>query len=115
MLNKKLMKRLLPFAILYFVLFMILPIMFYIDEGFMQLVPVILVTVNPLICYTGSMTFGVMHGFDWQAALVGPIFFLLMMFIYYNSSAASYLLIYTVVSIAGLGIGAVIKKSFRRR
>lgn len=100
-------KKMLPYLILMCISFYLFPILIQ-NTGMGML---ILLIFMPLICFVCSFLFGLKHSFQPLFSILLSVLFIPSIFIYYNSSALIYALIYGLLSLLGLFLGA---KSIRR-
>lgn len=108
------LKQLLPCIIAFAALFLLLPLLMYVDgmDGFGEK---LLHTFFPITSYVVCMGYGVWKGYDWFAVLLAPALFAVSMLVYFDVSVAVYTLVYACFSLVGLVIGGAIGRSRRRR
>ena len=73
----------------------------------------ILLIITPILCFIVSLLYGAGRGFDLFYSLIIALLFVPAIFIYYNGSAWIYIVIYTVITLAGCVLGSFVynKKS----
>lgn len=98
---KKRFLALLPYAIVLAVNFYLLPCLIG-DTGIAM---VLMLCVMPLIALVRSMVYGARQGFDLLLPGMAMILFIPTIFIFYNETAWGYVILYGILSIAGIGIG----------
>ena len=109
----KQIRRLVPYVIIYMVVFFLLPLFYPLFE-FERAAPILLLVINPVACVVVTFLYGLRYGFDWYALLAGSIVYLISMMVYYDWSGASYTLIYLLTSVIGITAGPAFKRTVRR-
>lgn len=103
--NKIKEKGLLPYLIIMFGNFYLIPFFIY-DTGTAM---IILLFIIPFICFALSFLYGMRKGFFWLYPILVSFLFVPSIFLFYNSSASIYILIYGIVALIGEVLGNVIK------
>lgn len=98
---KKRLLTLLPYAIVLAADHYLLPCLMS-DTGIAM---VLMLCVMPSITLICSLVYGVRHGFDFLLPGMAMILFIPTIFIFYNETAWGYVILYGILSIAGIGIG----------
>lgn len=105
----RVLKKLLPYAIILIVVFSILPIgMRMTNEA--GLVFLFLYIVDPAICFGTGALWGIKHGFKWYFLLLAPVLFIPFVYLALNDSALPFAVVFMLLSAMGMGIGWVLRK-----
>ncbi len=103
---KKKLLALMPYAIALAINFYVLPLLIK-DTGVGMLMMLLVIPMLTFIC---SAIYGVRQGFDFLLPITATILFAPTIFIFYNASAWVYIIVYSVISLAGNGIGRIFYK-----
>ncbi len=103
---KKKLLALIPYAIALAINFYLLPLLIK-DTGVGMLMMLLVIPMLTFIC---SVIYGVRQGFDFMLPIIATILFAPTIFIFYNASAWVYIIVYSVISLAGNGIGRIFYK-----
>lgn len=76
---------------------------------------VLMLFVMPQVALLCSVVYGLRQGFDPWFPVITALLFAVSIPIFYNFSAWVYILLYAAVTLAGSGLGALLKRRRRRR
>ncbi|MGB4985508.1 MAG: hypothetical protein WBO70_07020 [Erysipelotrichaceae bacterium] len=100
------LKKMLPYLLLNFILFYLLPLII-IDTSSAFLVVLVLL---PLSSFIIGLIYGYKWGFNWLYGIIVGMLFYPTIFIHYNSSAWGYAFVYGLLALGGDFIGKYYKK-----
>lgn len=106
---RKTTKEMLPYLLVLFVNFYILPLLMA-DTGTAM---ILLLAVMPGICTGCSLLYGLKRGFHTAYPVLAAALFLPTIYIHYNSSALLYTAVFGAAALFGSGLGAWIRKGRR--
>lgn len=94
------MKNFKLYLIINVLVFYVLPFV-----GFTLDMYLLLVVINPILCFVTAFAFGRKHRFDWLYSIIVALLFIPSMFIYYNYTATYLAFVYCLFSIIGNFLG----------
>lgn len=118
---KDTIKRYMPYAIITFLIYIIIPLVFS-NEALAKFAGVELYFIFPITAIVGAAIYSAKYGLDFLFSLIAPILFLPTMFLFCGGFAGQYALhnillivIYLVASMFGLFIGDIAFGDERRQ